>query len=233
MYFGSLAALKDVSLLVKRGERRGIVGPNGSGKTTLFNVISGLLGPSEGKVFFLGRDITRMRLDERANLGMGRTFQLNTLFNNLTVNENILLGLGKKGIGQHTFRLAGAAAMEKAARISRDFGLEEKKEVLVSQISYGEQRLLELGLAFSLEPKLLLLDEPAAGLSEAETERIVGVIGRIQSDVTVIVIEHDMNLLFKIVDRITVLHHGEVISDGEKDFVKADPRVREVYLGES
>ena len=229
--FGELVALNEVSLAIEEGERKGILGPNGAGKTTLFNVICGDILPSSGEVYLFDQRITTLSPHRRVSLGMGRTFQRINAFIELTVTENMSLALGEKRLSFGTFRMEKNSLGMKGIELLQKIGLVEKKDVLVKNLSYGEQRIVEILLAVSLEPKILLLDEPTAGLSLSEVSIISGMIKELATDITTVVIEHDMDVIFDITDRITVLHHGRVIADGANEDIKKDEQVREIYLG--
>jgi branched-chain amino acid transport system ATP-binding protein len=232
--FGALAALKDVSLAVSRGERRGIIGPNGAGKTTLFNSIAGSIIPTDGKIWFGQRDITRMAPDRRAVAGIGRTFQITNLFGRLTVRENILMSVrGRNASKFSLFRRGDPSSSEQAIieKALSDSNLTARAETNADELSYGEQRQLELALALAGRPTLLLLDEPAAGLSPAERVTIAAVVRALPRDLTIILIEHDIDLALSLVDHVTCLHFGQVLCEGRPDEISSDPRVQEVYLG--
>ena len=232
--FGALRAVDGVTLSVAAGERRAIIGPNGAGKTTLFNAIAGEVPASAGSIRYSGRDITRLRAHQRAQLGMARTFQITNLFPGLTVAEN--LRLAARGLSSRKFSLFGsdragpseAAAIDQALASSR---LDAKRDVITRQLSYGEQRQLELAMALVTSPKLLLLDEPAAGLSPAERVTTAEVIRALPRDLTLILIEHDMDLALGLVDFVTCLHFGQVLVEASPDAIREDARVQEVYLG--
>ena len=232
--FGGVQALTDVSFTVEAGERRLIIGPNGAGKTTLFNMLSGAFPVSSGRVTLFGRDITNAPANERANLGLARTFQITNLFPNLTVAENLVLALQARD--EHAF------SMFRLMRANKD--LHERVRALLAhweiahiaahkarEISYGQQRQVDLILAMACEPKVLLLDEPTAGLSAAEVVRVVGMIGALPKAMTVLMIEHDMDVAFDLADRIAVLHQGRLIAEGSPDEIRGHPQVTEIYLG--
>ncbi|MBO8169871.1 MAG: ABC transporter ATP-binding protein [Thermoanaerobacteraceae bacterium] len=218
-YYGEFQVLKNVSFSVEPGERRAIIGPNGAGKTTLFNIISGTLKPTLGKIFFFHRDVTYMSAYRRSRLGIGRTFQITNLFFNLSLMDNINLALQ---ISNSSLNLE---------EFLRSWGFWEKRRTRVGNLSYGEQRQVELLLALAQSPKLILLDEPTAGMSPVETEAITRIITELPRDITILIIEHDMEVVFTLADSITVLHYGQILCEGTKEQVKSDPRVKEVYLG--
>jgi len=232
--FGGLQALRDVFLAVEAGARRAIIGPNGAGKTTLFNLIAGELPPSSGKVYLFGRDITDMPLYRRTHVGLARTFQINNLFLKLSVLDNGILGIkARQRFGFQMFRPVTAYTdmYNKAARLLEQGGLWEKRHVPVSALSYGEQRQMEIILALASEPKILLLDEPTAGLSTAESKALISAIQGLGEDVTILIIAHDLDLVFEVADRITVLHYGQVVTEGSCQEIQAHPGVKEIYLG--
>ena len=232
--FGALRAVDGVTLDVPRGERRAIIGPNGAGKTTLFNAIAGEQRVSSGSVFLEGRDVTRLGTQRRANRGIGRTFQITTLFAGLTVAQN--LGLAVRGGSRRKLSLFGRGALDAdEARVVEErlaaSGLAPRRDVPVRELSHGEQRQLELQMALAANPRLLLLDEPAAGLSPAERVTMASIIRALPRDLTLVLIEHDMDLALGLVDRVTCLHNGQVLVEGDPAAIRADARVQEVYLG--
>ena len=229
--FGGLTALHEFSLEVREKEIRAIIGPNGAGKTTLFNLICGELAPSAGDIFLFGQNVNRMPLHQRIRLGLGRTFQKTSLFPSLTVLENVLLAIEGKRIGIGTFGLINNNSLFKAKDLLEQFDLLDKENSTVKELSYGEQRQIEIILALALEPKMILLDEPAAGLSLIELNPVVEMIRSLHHKITIVVIEHDMDVVFKLADFITVLHFGKKLSEGTKDDIKVDPKVRDIYLG--
>ncbi len=233
-YFGALSALNGVSLAVERSERRAIIGPNGAGKTTLFNLITGQLAPSGGRILFDGRPLAGLPPHAVARRGISRSFQRTNVFPRLTVRENLRLAAAADGRGSYDLlgsveRLAGPLA--RAREVAEAVGLAERLDAAAGDLSYGEQRQLEVGIALATSPQLLLLDEPTAGMSPEETQRMTRLLAALPRDVTLLIIEHDMDVVFSLADRITVLHYGEVLSEGPPDAVRADPRVYEVYLG--
>ncbi len=232
--FGGLQALGGVSLAATQGERLVILGPNGAGKTTLFNAVTGLIRPTAGRITFFDRDITRLSPFRRARLGLGRTFQITTLFPKLTVIDNVLLAVqGADGARFTLHRPASAYPylMDAAQSLLEEWGLAERRDVATRHLSYGEQRQLELVLALAARPRVLLLDEPTAGLSPAETASVVGMVQRFPRDVTILLIEHDMDVALALAERVVVLHQGRVLAEGTQAEIRRDPRVAEIYLG--
>jgi len=232
--FGGLAAVREVSLRVGRGERRGILGPNGAGKTTLFNLIAGDLSPSAGKILLHGQDITHLPNHQRAYLGMARTFQITNLFLNMTVIDNLLLAA--QALDRSKFSMfrpiqSQQRIVERAERALKLVKMQELRDIRVKHLSYGVQRQLEVALALVEEPKILLLDEPTAGLSPAESAEMVTLLKSLDSDITMLIIEHDMDVAFELTDRLMVMHEGAVLADGPKDEIRNDRTVQEIYLG--
>jgi len=232
--FGALTAVNGVSLAVERAERRAIIGPNGAGKTTLFNVITGHLQPSSGDIVFEGRPLGELPPHAVARRGVSRSFQRNNVFTGLGVLENLRLAAAA---GEHgSFSLFGSIAriprpLGRARQVAEAVGLTGRLETPAGALSYGEQRQLEIGIALATSPVLLLLDEPTAGMSPDETQRMTRLLAELPREVTVLIIEHDMDVVFSLADRITVLHYGEVLTEGTPDAVRRDSRVYEVYLG--
>ena len=223
-----------VELAVRPGERRALIGPNGAGKTTLFNLIAGELPVTIGRIELFGRDVTRMPTHRRAALGLTRTFQISNLFPTLTVGENCLLAvqaLSPVKLAMHRplsgYRSLHTRVEETLAAV----GLTDRVGAVVRNLSHGEQRQLEIGLALAGRPRVLLLDEPTAGLSPAESAAMARLLGRLDPAMTVLIIEHDMDIALEVARHVTVLHYGRVIADGTRDAVRADPTVREIYLG--
>jgi len=232
--FAALKALNGVSLAVEPRERRALIGPNGAGKTTLFNLITGHLAPNGGRVLFEGEPLTGLAPHAVARRGISRSFQRTSLFPRLDVGENLRLAAAADGRG--SWNLFGsvarlAAPRARARAVAEQVGLAERLAEPAGRLSYGEQRQLELGVALATAPRLLLLDEPTAGMSPEETQRMTRLLAALPREITLLIIEHDMDVVFSLADRITVLHYGEVLSEGAPDAVKADPRVYEVYLG--
>jgi branched-chain amino acid transport system ATP-binding protein len=233
-HFGAVVALRAVSLVVAREERRAIIGPNGAGKTTLFNLITGDVAPSAGRILFDGAAISGLARHVIARRGVSRSFQRTNLFPRLTVQENLRLAAAARARGNYD--LFGSVAsrpepLAKAGEVAAAVGLAARLAEPAGALSYGEQRQLEVGVALATAPRLLLLDEPTAGMSPEETERMTRMLGRLPREVTQLIIEHDMDVVASLADRVTVLHYGEVLTEGSFAEVKADPRVYEVYLG--
>jgi branched-chain amino acid transport system ATP-binding protein len=233
--FGGLPATRDVSLRVMPGERRLIIGPNGAGKTTLFNLITGDLSPDAGSVRLFGEELIRLPTQRRVHLGLARTYQILTLFPKETLVHNVVLSL----LGLHTSRwnvwtvLSGQRRLYDDARTAlAQVGLADSADRVVAETSYGERRRLEMAMALAQKPKVLLLDEPLAGLSQQERGQVRDVLAKVPRDVTIVMIEHDMDSALAFAERITLLHYGEVIVEGTRSEVVADPRTKEVYLGE-
>ncbi len=232
--FGSLQALQGINLLVEPGERRAIIGPNGAGKTTLFHIISGTTPPSTGRVHLFGRDITHVPAHRRSLLGMSRTYQVTNLFPNLSVLDNVLLGIQAHRpmkLAMHRPRTSYRSLYSKADELLETWGLSEARDSIVRNLSYGEQRQVEILLALAGDPKVLLLDEPTAGLSTAETQTVSHLIRNLPADMSILLIEHDMDVVFDLVDNITVLHMGQFLAEGTPREIQADQSVTDIYLG--
>jgi len=232
--FGALSALTGVTLAVTARERRAIIGPNGAGKTTLFNVITGQLAPSGGRILFAGEPVEGLPPYALARRGIGRSFQRTNLFPKLPVLENLRLAAAASGRG--SYDLFGSverlrAPLERARAAADAVGLAGRLAEPAGCLSYGEQRQLEVGVVLAADPKLMLLDEPTAGMSPEETARMTRMLEGLPREVTMLIIEHDMDVVGSLADRVTVLHYGEVLTEGTFDEVKRDPRVYEVYLG--
>ena len=233
--FGGILASQDVNLAVERGARHALIGPNGAGKTTVINLLSGVLRPTAGRIVLEGHDITGLAPHERVRLGMARTFQINQLFLDLTPLESIGLVVSERlGSGADWWRLVGtkSSVTGEIVEIAERFRLDDVMHERTAILPYGKQRLLEIALAFACRPRVLLLDEPAAGVPEAERHELLTTIEGLPKDVTVLLIEHDMDLVFSFADRISVLVNGALFVDGAPEDVARDPRVKAVYLGE-
>jgi ABC-type branched-subunit amino acid transport system ATPase component len=234
--FGGIVAANDVSLQVQKGARHALIGPNGAGKTTLVNLLTGLLQPTSGRILLEGREITHLRPHKRVKLGLTRTFQINQLFFDLTPLETVALAVcERQGLGGDGWRLLGSrnALVAEVVAILERFGLADVMEERTVTLPYGKQRLLEIALAIASQPSVLLLDEPAAGVPEDERQAILAIIEALPSDVTVLLIEHDMDLVFKFATFISVLVNGALFVQGTPEEIARDNRVREVYLGEA
>jgi branched-chain amino acid transport system ATP-binding protein len=231
--FGGVEAVAEVDLTVGAGERRAILGPNGAGKTTLFNLISGEFPPSAGTVELFGRDVTDAPARTRARMGLSRTFQTSRLFGGLSVEDNLYLAV--LGVGPGHLRLIGGQAeadmRDKARAMAETVGLTERLDTLVAELSHGEQRQLEVGMARVAEPKLMMLDEPAAGLSRAERVNLTELLLKLDPGVTLILIEHDMDVALRVAEWVTMMHDGRVIVEGTPDEIRANERVHALYLG--
>jgi len=233
-HFGGLRAVDGVALAVRPGERRALIGPNGAGKTTLFNLISGALPVSSGRITLFGRDVTSAPAHHRAAQGLARTFQITNLFPDLSVLDNTQLAV--QAHTAHRFSMlrpvrSFADLQGRARAILDSVGLASVAGTIVRNLSHGEQRQLEIALALAGRPRLLLLDEPTAGLSPAESRLMAGLLARLDPAIAVLMIEHDMDIALEFSPHVTVLHYGCVIADGSRDEVRADPQVREIYLG--
>ena len=233
--FSKLQVLSDVNLQVRAGERHAVIGPNGAGKTTLFNVITGTYRPSKGQVFFKGKDITGAPPYALTRLGMGRSFQITSTFDRMTTFQNIRLAvLSKRGIRFNLWRRVDQ--MEEVTReadeVIRRINLDRERDFPAGVLSYGKHRSLEISLALATDPELVLLDEPTAGMSRDETHHAVALIRRLTEGKTVVIIEHDMDVVFSLADRITVLHFGQILTTGTPEEIRRNQAVKDAYLGE-
>jgi ABC-type branched-subunit amino acid transport system ATPase component len=229
--FGGIKALAGVSLTVADGERRAIIGPNGAGKTTLFNILTGELEPTSGEVSIAGEDVTRRRPHELARRGLARMYQRNELFDPLSARENVALAVGAAAGPYRPFTSPPQSDLAAADALLDRVGLADRRGTSARALSHGERRQLELALALAQRPRLLLLDEPTAGMSPAETSRITELIDSLDRSLTIVIVEHDMDVVFRLAQRITVLHEGRIIAEGTPAEVRADTQVNEVYLG--
>ena len=232
--FGGLRAVNGVNLTIQPGERRVLMGPNGAGKTTLFNLVSGIYPPTEGRILFFDRDVTGLPTFRRAALGMARTYQITNLFPRLTVAENILMAC--QALERTKFvmfrRLSSyRRLLDRCDNLLKEFDLWAKRNDLVKNLSHGIQRQIEVAMALAEKPRLLLLDEPAAGLSSAETSALTLLLKRLDPSITILLIEHDMDVAFEFAEKITVLYQGKFLMEGTKEEVKNNPMVQEIYLG--
>jgi branched-chain amino acid transport system ATP-binding protein len=234
--FGGLVATDDVSFRLEPGARHALIGPNGAGKTTFINLLTGVLPPTSGQVLLEGADVTRLRPELRVQRGLARTFQINQLFPAMTPLETLGLAVSERlGGGNDWWRLLGTkrAIVDEIVEVAARFGLADVLDERTSNLPYGKQRLLEIAVAFACRPRVLLLDEPAAGVPESERHDILAAVAALPREVSVLLIEHDMDLVFSFADRISVLVNGALLTEGSVQEVSTDPRVRAVYLGES
>ena len=232
--FGALEVTCDVSIDVSVGMRHAIIGPNGAGKTTLFNLLAGELAPGRGSIYLDERDVTSLPPNRRAQLGLSRSFQRSNVFSGLSVRENLLLAeIAKSGRGRIFWKRLDSerAPVESIERVAELVGLAELLDRRVSELPYGSIRQLEIGLALATKPRVLLLDEPTSGMSPGETERMLALVGELPRDLAVLIIEHDMDMVFETADRITVLNYGQVLMEGTPEEVRGSSVVRETYLG--
>ncbi len=234
--FGAFQAVAEVNLSLEPGARQALIGPNGAGKTTLINLLTGVLRPTSGSIHIGAADITRLSGDKRARMGLARTFQINTLFPSLTPLLSVVLAISEReGLGATWWRpLKGCTAVfDEAHALLQTLKLDGLADVPVAELAYGKQRLLEIALALAAKPRILLLDEPAAGVPEDESGELFEAIAALPADISVLFIEHDMKLVFRFARRISVLVAGRILTEGTPSDIGADPRVREVYLGSS
>jgi len=234
--FGALPATDNVSFRLEQGARHALIGPNGAGKTTFINLLTGVLTPSAGQIFLEGADITRLAPELRVQRGLARTFQINQLFPAMTPLETLGLAVSERmRAGNDWWRVMGSnsAVIDEIVTLARRFGLMDVLGERTSNLPYGKQRLLEIALAFACRPRVLLLDEPAAGVPEAERHELLAIVAALPREVSVLLIEHDMDLVFSFASRISVLVNGALLTEGGVQEVASDARVRAVYLGES
>jgi branched-chain amino acid transport system ATP-binding protein len=233
--FSGLKVLMGVTFTVKANEKRAIIGPNGAGKTTLFNIISGKYRPSSGSILFRENEVGGLSPYVLNHLGMCRSFQITNIFQNLTVFENVCAGVrSHAGLRYHLFRTLDRQLkiIARAEQIIEQVGLAEVKQRPAYELSYGQQRALEIGITLSSEPELVLLDEPTAGMTREETEEMVKLMMSVAENRTLMIIEHDMDVVFSLADTISVLHNGTILASGKPDAIRNDPRVKDAYLGE-
>jgi branched-chain amino acid transport system ATP-binding protein len=233
--FGALRVAQEINFTLHAGARHALIGPNGAGKTTFINLITGRLKPSSGQVLLAGEDVTALTQEARVKRGLGRTFQINQLFKGLSVLENVTLAIGEReGVASDMFRVAGShlRVVEEAYALLERLRIADDALKPLKELPYGRQRLVEIAIALGLRPKVLLLDEPAAGVPSTESAIILDIIGQLPAEIAVLIIEHDMDLVFRFAKRITVLVQGGVLVEGAPTEIAADARVREVYLGE-
>ncbi len=234
--WGGFAANSDVTLTFQPGARHALIGPNGAGKTTFINLLTGAFAPTGGKVWLGDTDITGLAQHQRVKLGMTRTFQINTLFAGMTVLESVVLAISeRRGLQSVWYKTVASHkdVVDEAMALLASLKLTPEANTITRSMAYGKQRLVEIALALATRPTILLLDEPAAGIPSAESRELFEVISQLPRDVTVVFIEHDMGLVFRFADRITVMVGGKVLTEGTPAEIAADPRVKEVYLGEA
>ncbi len=234
--FGGFIATNDVSLNITAGARHALIGPNGAGKTTLINLLTGFLGPTSGSVMLNGEDVTDISQNKRVKRGLARTFQINRLFADFTVLESVTLAVcERRGIGGSFWRPVGAhsEAIDDAAELLDRLRLLDVAHHKTKDLAYGRQRLIEMALALAAQPSVLLLDEPAAGVPSSESRELFDIIAQLPRSVTIVLIEHDMDLVFRFADRISVLVGGTLLTENAPEVIAEDPRVKAVYLGES
>jgi branched-chain amino acid transport system ATP-binding protein len=230
--FGGLTALNNVNFAVPRGEIRAIIGPNGAGKSTFFNCLTGVLRPTSGRILFAGADIAGLSPDRISRRGIARSYQITNILPNATTLENVRVAAQSR---RHAFsilthHLSHKDILERALHVLEAVGLKGKEDELAANLSHGEQRNLEIGIALATEPTLLCLDEPTAGMSAAETHDTMGLVRRIAKDLTILIVEHDMQVVMELAHRITVLHYGEILAEGAPAEIQRNPKVLEVYL---
>jgi ABC-type branched-subunit amino acid transport system ATPase component len=233
--FGALAVANAIDFRLERGARHALIGPNGAGKTSFVNLVTGALRPGAGRILLGGEDVTGLQQAARVKRGLVRTFQINALFRRLSVLENVTLAIAERDrVAEDFVRPAGRhrAVIEEAFALLERLGLAEEALRPVNELAYGRQRMTEIAIALGLAPKVLLLDEPAAGVPSGETATIIDLIERLPAEISVLIIEHDMDLVFRLARRITVLVQGSVLVEGTPREIAEDPRVRQVYLGE-
>ncbi len=233
--FGALLAVNDINLAIEKEMVHSIIGPNGAGKTTLFNLLAGAYAPTSGTITFNGKDITPLKTFQRSRIGIGRSYQITTLFSELTVHENVWLAV--KSRSKNNFNMFRKASdlkevEEKTTAILDEMGLRELKDQKAGTIPYGSQRSLEVAIAVATDPILLLLDEPTSGMSVDDTHKMIDLIKRISKGFSTVLIEHHMNVVMSISDKITVLHHGSIIAEGSPESIQKNKEVMEAYLGE-
>jgi branched-chain amino acid transport system ATP-binding protein len=233
--FGGLDVLTGVEFEVGEKEKFAVIGPNGAGKTTLFNIISGKFPPTSGQVRFSGKRVSKLSAHRRSRMGMARSFQITNIFQNLSALDNVLAGVrSRAGLRHHLIRRPhkNRALIARSEEILERVGLQDHRNTPAQDLAYGQQRALELGVTLSMDPKLVLLDEPTAGMSRQETQDAIDMVQRVTRDIACVIIEHDMNVIFTLADRISVLHYGVILACGTPEEIRNDQRVKDAYLGE-
>ena len=233
--FGALTVAENIDFRLDAGARHALIGPNGAGKTTFVNMLTGRLAPTSGRVLLGGEDVTALPQSDRVKRGLGRTFQINTLFRDMSVLDNVALGVGERlGIAGKLWRPASwhRAVRDTAFEVLTSLGIADEADRRVLDLPYGKQRLVEIAIALGLSPKVLLLDEPGAGVPSLETEQIIQALNSLPADIAILIIEHDMELVFRFAQSITVLVQGAVLCEGTPEVIASDRRVHQVYLGE-
>jgi ABC-type branched-subunit amino acid transport system ATPase component len=233
--FGALTVAQRIDFRLQAGERHALIGPNGAGKTTFVNMLTGVLRPSSGRILLGGEDVTRASQNARVKRGLGRTFQITSLFRHLPVLDNVALAVAeRRGAAHRMWRPASShrEIRDESAELLARLGLADDAAARVADLPYGKQRLVEIAIALGLRPRVLLLDEPAAGVPSEESERILRVLENLPAEIAILIIEHDMDLVFRFARRITVLVQGEVLVEGTPEEIAGDRRVHQVYLGE-
>ena len=233
--FGALTVADNIAFRLEAGARHALIGPNGAGKTTFVNMLTGVLPPSSGHIVLSGEDITAMGQAKRVKRGLGRTFQINALFRRLSVLDNVALAVAeRRGVAQRMLQAASAHSdvRDESMELLATLGLAEDASIRILDLPYGKQRLVEIAIALGLKPSVLLLDEPAAGVPSLESHRILRVLDNLPKHIAILIIEHDMDLVFRFAQRITVLVQGEVLVEGRPEEIAKDRRVHQVYLGE-
>jgi len=234
--FGALTVADDIDFRLEPGARHALIGPNGAGKTTFVNMLTGAIAPTSGKIFLNDQDVTRSSQSARVRLGLGRTFQITTLFRSLPVLDNVAIAIAERtGVATRLWRAASThrEIIDESRELLATLGLADDAASAAQDLPYGKQRLVEIAIALGLRPRVLLLDEPAAGVPSADTARILQHLEKLSSDIAILIIEHDMDIVFRFAREITVLVQGQVLVRGKPEEIAADKRVRDVYLGEA
>jgi branched-chain amino acid transport system ATP-binding protein len=234
--FGALTVAESIDFRLELGARHALIGPNGAGKTTFVNMLTGALAPSSGRILLGGEDVTRVNQSARVRRGLGRTFQVTTLFRSLPVLDNVALGIAERErVSRSMWKAASRhkEIIDESQELLRTLGLGDDARTRVQDLPYGRQRLVEIAIALGLKPKVLLLDEPAAGVPSQDSQRILDTLKTLPSDIAILIIEHDMDLVFRFAQKITVLVQGQILVEGTPEQIAKDQRVRDVYLGEA